>query len=268
MNNLILNDKEFKVFQKIIFDETGISLSDSKKMLVQSRLLKRIAFYKMNSFVDYLRYIQINKKEKIEMINQITTNETYFFREMKHFEFIEKLVKNMDIKSRLRIWSAASSVGAEAYSLAMVVDEYLRKDQWEIVGTDINTEVIKKARIGLYPESWVKKIPLKYRQKYCLKGKGNYEGEFLVDRKLITNIKFEKGNLLVKQEGIGKFDVIFLRNVLIYFNDEVKKQVIYNVLSNLKVGGYFIISLTEHLKNLNIKELVQLDSSIYQKVSE
>jgi chemotaxis protein methyltransferase CheR len=268
MNNLILNDKEFKVFQKIIFDETGISLSDSKKMLVQSRLLKRIAFYKMNSFVDYLRYIQINKKEKIEMINQITTNETYFFRELKHFEFIENLAKNRGISETLRVWSAASSVGAEAYSLAMVVDEYLRKDQWEIVGTDINTEVIKKARIGLYPESWVKKIPLKYRQKYCLKGKGNYEGEFLVDRKLITNIKFEKGNLLVKQEGIGKFDVIFLRNVLIYFNDEVKKQVIYNVLSNLKVGGYFIISLTEHLKNLNIKELVQVDSSIYQKVSE
>ena len=268
MNSLILKEEEFKVFQKIIFDETGISLNDSKLILVQSRLSKRLAFYNMENFVDYLRYIQINKKEKMEMINQITTNETYFFREIKHFEFIENWVKAKGINDHVRLWSAACSVGAEAYSLAMVMDEYLRKDQWDIFGTDINTEVVKKARIGLYPESWVNKIPQKYKQKHCLKGKGNYEGQFLIDRQLISNIKFEKGNLLMKDTNIGKFDIVFLRNVLIYFNDEVKEQVINNVISNLKDGGYFIISLTEHLRNLNIKELVQVDSSIYQKVSK
>jgi len=259
-----ITDGEFKLFQKLIFDTVGISLDDSKKKMVQSRLFKRLLHYKVLKYSDYLRLVQVNQVEKMEMINQITTNETYFFREMRHFEFLgDYAQKHRDAK--IRVWSAAASVGAEAYTVAMLLDSIVGRTRWEIIGTDINTEVIQKARVGLYPEAWIKKIPEKFRGMYCLKGKGQHEGQFLIDRGLVSNMRFQEGNLLVSQPDLGKFDVIFLRNVLIYFNDETKRKVVLNAISNLKVGGYFIISLTENLQNLDISSLKQVQSSIYQK---
>jgi len=261
-----LEDAEFRTFQKIIFKEAGIDLSDKKKLLVQSRLYKRILHYKFNSYTEYLRLVQINSVEKSEMVNLLTTNETYFFREIEHFEFIQKdLVPNYTIKGKFRVWSAASSVGAEAYSTAMLLDTLLPRTHWEIFGTDINTEVVKKARVGLYPESWVDKIPMNLRKIYCLKGKGNNQGKFLVDRGLIPNMKFEKGNLLELSNNIGKFDLIFLRNVLIYFDDETKQKVVDGVIDHLVPGGYFFISHTENLNMINTDKLEQVKTAIYRK---
>ena len=258
-----LSDKEFELFSKFIFNETGISLAENKKYLVQTRLFNRLQQYNFKRYIDYYRFIQINPKEKVEMINQITTNETYFFREEKHFQTLIEIVKNSSI-SPFRVWSAAASNGAEAYSIAMILASYLKK--WEIVGTDINSEVIKKARIGIYPLKWSDKIPQKYKQKYCLKGKGKHEGWFLIDRFLNENIRFEEHNLLNKSNDFGMFDVIFLRNVLIYFDETTKKDVINNVIRNLKVGGYFFISLTEHISFLNISNLKKVENSVFQKV--
>jgi len=262
---ILLSDSEFITFQKIIFNEVGIDLQSSKKLLVQSRLLKRLLFYKLNSYVEYLRLVQINKQERLEMINLITTNETYFFREIDHFEYLQKeIVPRHPFGAPFRLWSAAASVGAEAYSIAMLLDSTM--SQWNIVGSDINTEVIKKARVGLYPEKWVNKIPLDLRKKYCLKGRGRNEGQFLIDRKLIENLKFEVGNLLQYNANVGMFDVIFLRNVLIYFDDETKQLVVDNVLKNLKVGGYFFISLTENLNMINSASLETVSTSVYRKI--
>jgi len=263
--NILLNDNEFITFQKIIFNEVGIDLQDSKKLLVQSRLLKRLLHFNLKSYVEYLRLVQINHQERIEMINLITTNETYFFREINHFEYLKNsILPKHQIGTNFRFWSAAASVGAEAYSIAMLLDSYLSK--WEIVGSDINTDVIKKARVGLYPERWVDKIPLDLRKRYCLKGKGRNEGQFLVERRLIERMRFEVGNLLQYNNGVGMFDVIFLRNVLIYFDDDTKQLVIDNVLRNLKVGGYFFISLTENLNMLNISSLESVSTSVYKKI--
>ena len=264
MGQPVLSDGEFKVYQKLIFKEVGISLDDSKKTLVQSRLFKRLLNYKISSYSEYLRIVQIDTKEKMEMINLITTNETYFFRELSHFDFLEKSAKESN--GKFRVWSAASSVGAEAYTIAMVLDSVKGRESWEIVGTDINTEVIKKARMGLYPEGWIKKIPSKFREKYCLKGRGKYEGQFLIDRALARNTKFDTNNLMMLNTSFGQFDIVFLRNVLIYFNNETRESVIKNVVANLKVGGYFIISLTENLQSLNLPNLEQVQSSIYRKI--
>ena len=241
-----LEESEFLAFQKIIFSEIGIELSASKKLFVQSRLLKRLLHYEIDSYVDYLRFVQIDENEKREMINLITTNETYFFREMDHFDYLKDNILPWYAQKRekFRFWSAASSIGAEAYSAAMILDSVLSKDSWEIIGTDINSEVIKKARVGLYPESWIDKIPQELKKKYCLKGKGRHEGYFLVDRELVANMSFKIHNLLKINQEVGLFDVIFLRNVLIYFNDETKQRVVDNVIKNLKIGGYFFISLT------------------------
>lgn len=264
---IILTDSEFITIQKLIFKEVGIDLQISKKTLVQSRLLKRLHYYEFSSYVEYIRLVQINQQERIEMINLITTNETYFFREMKHFEYLQKvIIANHPFKKKFRFWSAAASVGAEAYSAAMLLDQSLLKNDFEIVGTDINTEVIKKARIGLYPEKWADKIPAELKKKYCLKGKGKHTGQFLIDRKLVQNIDFQVGNLLKHNPDIGIFDVIFLRNVLIYFDDATKQLVVDNVLKNLKIGGYFVISLTENLHMIETPSLQNVSTSIYKKI--
>jgi chemotaxis protein methyltransferase CheR len=171
------------------------------------------------------------------------------------------------LNQSFRVWSAASSVGAEAYTIAMILDNYLTKHQWEIIGTDINTDVIKKAKMGLYPEAWIDKIPANYKSQYCLKGKGKYEGQFLIDRKLSKNMRFDINNLTILNLSFGMFDVIFLRNVLIYFNSEIKQKVVDNLLKCLNIGGYFIISLTENLNGLDTRKLKKIQSSIYQRIA-
>ncbi|MFA6143596.1 MAG: protein-glutamate O-methyltransferase CheR [Sulfurimonas sp.] len=265
-SSLTLSEQEFSLIQKIVFDEAGISLDQSKTSMVQNRLFKRMSFYNFTKFNDYIRVVQFNRDERIEMINQITTNETYFFREEIHFNFLSSIVKKHRSPEVFRAWSAAASVGAEAYSIAMLLDRTLGHEAYHVVGTDINTEVLKKARLGLYPESWVDKISPEYRSKYCLKGKGQYARQFLVAPEIIRHVTFLEGNLLKVQNELGMFDIIFLRNVLIYFNDATREIVVRNVIKNLKVGGYLILSLTESIKHLSIEELVQADASIYQKV--
>jgi len=261
-----LSNSDYVAFKTLIFKEIGIELGDSKQSLVQTRLLKRLVHHHLNSFAEYLEFVKKDPVEKNEMMNLITTNETYFFREQAHFDFLENELKAYEKSEKYRIWSAAASLGAEAYSIAMLCDSYLPKTGWEVIGTDINSDVIKKARMGLYPEKWVEKIPMHLRKKYCLKGKGRHEGQFLVDRVLVKNMHFSVNNLMLVNREIGLFNTIFLRNVLIYFNEETKKKVVENVMQNLKVGGYLIISLTENLHNIKIKNLQQINSSIYQKI--
>jgi len=264
---ILLAENEFITVQKLIFREVGIDLQSSKKLLVQSRLLKRLLHYKYDNYLDYIRLVQVNAKERIEMINLITTNETYFFREIDHYEYLQKeVLPNHPFKTKFRFWSAAASVGAEAYSIAMLLDKSMARSDWHIVGTDINTDVIKKARIGLYPEKWADKIPVGLKKEYCLRGKGRHEGQFLMDRGLVENMEFSVGNLMKYNGEVGKFDVIWLRNVLIYFDDDTKQLVVDNVLKNLKVGGYFFISLTENLNMLNTSSLESVATSVYKKI--
>lgn len=262
-NEIELTDKEFQLFQKIVFKELGIFLENSKKFLLKNKLLKQLLIYNLNTYSDYYRLIQVNKNEKIKMLNLITTNETYFFREKKHFDFLENSI--IPYVDELRVWSAASSIGVEAYSIAMLLDNSNIK--YKIIGSDINTEVIKKANIGLYPVKMMSKIPDDLKVKYCLKGKGNYEGLFLVDRILIPNMDFQNRNLLDSHDSLGLFDIIFLRNVLIYFTEEIKDKIIKNIIQNLKVGGYLIVSVTEHIHELEKYNLEKIDSSIFKKVS-
>ncbi|MFZ2891213.1 CheR family methyltransferase [Sulfuricurvum sp.] len=265
---ITLTDNEFALIQKIIFDEAGITLDESKKSMVQNRLFKRMAHYKFTKFNDYIRVVQFNRDERIEMINQLTTNETYFFREMLHFDFLASIASKHRSPEPFSVWSAAASVGAEAYSSAMLLDSILGSNGYQIIGTDINTEVLNKARIGLYPEVWVDKIPPELRSKSCLKGKGTYAHQFLIHPNIIEKVTFKEGNLLKEQQELGKFDIIFLRNVLIYFNDATREIVVRNTIKNLKVGGFLIISLTESIKHLPIEQLTYIENSIYRKETE
>ncbi len=258
-----LTQQEFSVIQKLLFKECGISLNDTKKAMVEARLFKRVEHYKVSSYADYLKIVQISLVEKNEFLNCLSTNETYFFREDRHFEFLTALAQEL---KNIRLWSAAASMGAEAYSAAMILDTYLQRDSWEIEASDINTEVLEVGRKGLYPFSWSDKIPQPFKTKYCLKGSGKFENKILIDRVLSSNMNFFQHNLLESNLTLGEFDVIFLRNVLLYFKEDTKLTVIRNLLPNLKKGGYFIISMTEIFNDKEIKELKFIKNNIYQKV--
>ena len=262
-----ITDVEYQKFTKLIFEEIGITLSENKQTLLESRFYKRLLEYDLNSFDEYYTLCKNDCSEKIEMLNLITTNETYFFREQEHFTFLKDFLSNYRGATKIKIWSAAASVGAEAYSIAMLCDTILPANKWEVLGTDINNHVIKKARMRLYQLTWSEKIPADLRLKYCLKGKGKYEGMFLINRELAKNVKFQTNNLLEPNKELGTFDIVFLRNVLIYFNMQTRKKVIENIMINMKVGSYLIISQTENLNGLNIDSLEQVQSSIFKVIS-
>jgi chemotaxis protein methyltransferase CheR len=258
-----ITQQEFFILQKLLFKECGISLSDTKKSMVEARLFKRVEYHQVSSYADYLKIVQLDKNEKNEFLNRLTTNETYFFREERHFEFLSELAKE---SKKLRLWSAAASMGAEAYSAAMILDTHLERGCWEVKASDINTQVLDVAKKGLYPFIWSNKIPQPYKTKYCLKGTGRFEDRVLIDRVLSSNIDFFQHNLMESNITLGEFDVILLRNVLLYFTEETKLKVIRNILLNLKIGGYFIISMTEMFDDKEIKELKFIKNNIYQKV--
>jgi chemotaxis protein methyltransferase CheR len=258
-----ITSKEFIIVQKLLFKSCGINLNDNRHNMVEARLNRRLEHYGVSSYADYLKIVQLSKVEKNEFLNALSTNETYFFREEAHFEFIQSLVSS---SSKLRVWSAAASMGAEAYSIAMILASHLSQSSWEVVGSDLNTDVLDVAKNGLYPFSWASKIPQQYKSKYCLKGSGKFEGKVLIDRILSTNMNFFQHNLLESNITLGEFDVIFLRNVLLYFTEETKLKVITNLLNNLKIGGFLIISMTENFDDNQIKQLKFLKNNIYQRV--
>ena len=261
MNTIALRNSEFSVIKRIVFNEIGITLNDTKKGMVQNRLYKRLKHYKLDSFSHYIKIVQLSKFEMSELLNSISTNETYFFREQVHFDFLFDLAKKSEY---LRVWSAASSIGAEAYSIAMTLDNNLK--EWDVVGSDINTHVLKIAKMGLYQLPMLDKIPKLYQEKYCLLGRNMYEDKILIDRQLFSRMTFLENNLMQENIMLGKFDVIFIRNVFIYFKEETKKRVLHNILNNLKTGGYLIIGLTDVFKDREFKSLKYINNSIYKKV--
>jgi chemotaxis protein methyltransferase CheR len=195
----------------------------------------------------------------------LTTNETYFFREPKHFDFLrERILPELDSRATLRIWSGACSTGEEPYSIAMTLAEALGNRPWELVASDLSTRVLEKARAGLYRIADAEDIPRPLLGKYCLKGVGEHAGTLLIDPALRQRMRFEQINLNAALPDLGEFEVIFLRNVMIYFDLETKRQVVRRMLPLLKPGGYFIVSHSESLNGVS-DELKVVSPSIYRK---
>ena len=206
------------------------------------------------------------EKEIQYFIDALTTNETYFFREYSQFQFLQHtaIPQFKKLNRQVRAWSAAASEGQEAYSIAMVMSASLGITPWQVIGSDINEQVLKKARMGIYPLQRLEHMPQKFLRDYCLKGKGSKEGYFCITPELKNKVKFKQMNLTESlSPSFGKFDVIFLRNVLIYFDKTQQLQIIKKMLSVLNPKGYFIISTTEHL-DVNSLGLKQVQKSIYQ----
>ncbi len=262
-----ITDAEFAKFQRFIFEAAGISMADAKKALVTGRLTKRVAFHQLDSFGDYFKLLASGEHPgEVQMaVDLLTTNETYFFREIKHFEFLRKqALVARSLSHPFRVWSAASSSGEEAYSMAMVLEDCMQTTPWEILGTDISTRVLEGARRALYSMERGRHIPHDYLRRFCRKGAGQFEGMLLVDRLLRSKVAFRQVNLNVPLPELGQFDVVFLRNVMIYFNNATKRQVVARVIATIKPGGYFCVGHSESLND--ITQAVQMVApSIYKK---
>ena len=288
MPAVTINDREFGQFQKLIHQLAGIHFSQAKKALVGGRLAKRLALYNLDSYGDYFELLTAgrNADELQVAVDLLTTNETCFFREPKHFDFLRtRVLAKRALPSHIsgnpfRVWSAACSSGEEAYSIAMVLGDHFcdgrggdggRDDgargggAWEVLASDISTRVLEQGRIGHYPMSRAEGISQEHRIRYCLKGIGAQKNSLLVDEKLRNRVSFLQVNLNQPLPSLGMFDVIFLRNVMIYFDLATKRQIVGRVLPLLKPGGHLLIGHSESLNGV-MDELQALAPSIYRKL--
>jgi len=265
-----ISDLEFENFQNLLHNVAGIYLPPVKKVLVAGRLGKRLRHHGLSSFGDYYQIVTGGEhpEELQVMLDCLTTNETYFFREPAHFDFLKSELRNMqdaETMSQVRIWSAACSSGEEVYTLAMVLAETLGLHNWEIVGSDLNQEVLRRARTGHYTMERTSGIDPTLLKKYCLKGSGPQAGTFLIGDELRQNTRFTQVNLKEPLSSMGKFDVIFLRNVMIYFDQKMKKDVVDRMVHALKPGGLFFISHSESLHGIT-PHLKMIRPSIFKKI--
>ena len=267
MNNINISDKEFLQLKDIIYKKSGIHITNDDMKNLKNKLIDRLLINSLDSFRDYYQFLIKNNDEIQSMINAVTTNETYFFREHKHFEFLKDEVLPKVKYEKFRCWSAAGSNGAEAYSIAMDINSNLSTYQnWEVITSDINNDVLSFAKNGIYPLRYSKKIPQAYLEQYCYRGKNDDEGFFKISDKLKRNISFKHINLMENKDfNIGKFDLIFLRNMIIYFNDDDKKIIVENIIKHLNVGGYLFMGHSESLYRIT-KKVVQIQPSIYKKI--
>ena len=263
----MITDRELANIGQLLQKLTGIPLAPRKKHLVVGRLNKRLRHYGLSNYTQYFELVSDrNHEEEMQvMVDLLTTNETYFFREPVHFEFLSNTVlPELRSQALVRAWSAASSSGEEAYSLAMVMRETLGARSWEILGSDINLDVLDTAGTGIYPFDRVRGLPTENLHTHCLKGVRTQEGTFSIKPELKDRVKFRQINLNEPLPDIGTFDIIMLRNVLIYFDVDTKQQIVARVLQALKPGGYFFISHAETLHNISTA-VKMIKPSIFRK---
>jgi len=268
LHPISITDREFDEVRRWLRQVSGIHLSDQKKQLVVGRLSKRLAATGCGSYADYMRLVQAgaDPQERQSAIDLLTTNETSFFREPKHFEHLRTKLRAHPRGRKFRVWSAASSTGEEAYSTAMVLAEELGESPWEIFASDLSLRVLEHARAGLYPMERAGQIPPDLLRRYCLKGTGPYEGHFLIHRNLRARVAFEQINLLQSLPDVGTFDAIFLRNVLIYFELDTKRDVVTRLTRQLASDGLFFIGHSETLNGV-YGELATLAPTVFKRAA-
>lgn len=254
------SEEAFILFQRLVQKKLGIYLSKQKRLMLGHRLAKRLAKTNIASFSHYYRYINSpeNSAELELALELITTNETFFFREPQHFDFLEKhILPQLNPNKEFKVWSAASSTGEEAYSIAMLLSQHYQAP-WSLCASDVNKSVINHAKKGIYQNERAKLLPQHYKESFCCKGIDEYQGYIRVKPALRQRINFFCFNLLDPMEGLGQFDVIFIRNVMIYFEDETRQAIINAISKRLSVNGYLFISHSETLHGLEHKfELIQ-----------
>lgn len=268
----VFTDKEFDKIKKIVYDFAGIDLNESKKNLVYNRLAKRIRFLEKQSFKEYLDFVEKQGEEEfVHLINAITTNLTFFFRENHHFEHLaqtvipELLEKNAD-KRKIRVWSAGCSTGEEPYSIAIVLKETVPAG-WDakVIATDLDSNVVQTAVNGIYNVDRLKGMDLERKKRWFMKGTGAREGFAKVKKELQDIIEFSQLNLMADWPIRDAIDVIFCRNVVIYFDKPTQARLFDRYADRLPNGGYLFVGHSESLYNV-CDRFELLGKTIYRKI--
>jgi chemotaxis protein methyltransferase CheR len=257
-----ITPREFALFQALIHREAGIYLSEAKKALVAGRLARRLRELALGSFSAYHEFVRQDADERIRMLDCISTNETHFFREPRQFEFLEQQVfpewaerAAAGLRPRkARVWSAGCSTGEEPYSIAMaLLHRFPPSAGWEIevLGTDLSTRVLDRAQAAVWPIAKAQEIPPRYLRPFMLRGVGSQAGKLKVVPEIRALVRFERLNLNQANYPVrGPFDLVFCRNVLIYFDAPSKRQVVHRLLDHLSPDGYLFLGHAESLTGL------------------
>jgi chemotaxis protein methyltransferase CheR len=271
-----LSKESFTRFADFITEELGIKMPESKLTMVQSRLLRRVRDLGLESIERYAEYFFAisNREEREHFINAITTNKTDFFREPEHFTYLVESVlpelarRPARDRTQFRAWSAGCSSGEEPYTLAMILAEYASVRpgfDFAILATDVSTKMLHLARSGIYQESQILPVPPELRRKYLLRSRNNAHGLARVVSKLRSRVSFHQLNFMDASYAVkGIFDVVFFRNVMIYFDRNTQQAVVNKICENLEPGGYLFAGHSESLSGLNVP-LEAVKASIYRK---
>ncbi|WP_340680770.1 protein-glutamate O-methyltransferase CheR [Paraglaciecola sp.] len=259
------NSDSFTDIQTWLYQITGIHLNDGKISLVNSRLQKRMHELQVLELYEYVDIIKSSTQEQQVAVNLLTTNETYFFREQQHFDFLlEKILPECKANEETCIWSAAASSGEESYTIALLAASALGlQRKWSIFGTDVNTDVLRLAKRAVYPIQAAEKIPLPLRKQYCEKGKGNDIGWFRIKPEIRQRVSLKQHNLMHSLQTQNKFHLVFLRNVLIYFEIEDKQRIVQNILQQMHPGAWLLVGHSESITGYDPR-IKQIKTACYQ----
>ena len=271
-----LSKEDFEKLSTYIYTNFGIKMPKEKIIMLQSRLQKRLKALKMNSFNDYIDYVFSKRgqiEEVINMIDEVSTNKTDFFREPAHFDFLNDIILpelfEPKIKYRkVKIWSAGCSTGEEVYTLGIVLSEakrtYINLD-FDIVGTDISNKVLKNAAQGIYKEDRIFNIPVDLKKKYFLRSKDSVAKLVRVVPQIRSHTRFGRLNFMDNAYNVNEtFDIVFCRNVLIYFDRDTQEKVINKLCRHLNPGGFFFLGHSESITNLNVP-LTQIKPTFFRR---
>ena len=275
MDYFELSDTEFSLFSRLVYEKAGINLHEGKKELVRSRLSKRLRAKKMDRFKEYYKFLMADEsgEEIIHMLDAISTNLTSFFREPTHFSFLEQtaipavLAEKNTRNKHLRIWSAGCSSGEEPYTLSICLHEYAEAHpvlDFKILATDISTKMLSSAAGGVYHKSQVQTIKPPVLRKYFQRGQQRWADHFRLKPFVRKTIEFRRLNLMEPFPFNNHFQIIFCRNVMIYFDKEVQSRLVNKYYDCLEPGGFLFIGHSESLMGTTHR-FKYVQPTIYQK---
>ncbi len=273
-----LSQGDFERLSSYVYQQCGINLTPPKRVLLEGRLQKRLQSLQMKSFMEYYKHVKsvAGRGELVHMLDSVSTNKTDFFREPGHFNLLRDHIlpgfKGMNVNRPLRIWSAACSTGEEPYTTAMVLQDAVEKlgsINYEILATDISSKVLKHAANAVYREDRIGDIPMNFRKKYLLKSKDPNQGLVRIIPALRKKVRFRRMNLM-DNEYLSQIkvpqDLVFCRNVLIYFDKPTQQNVVRRLVECLSPGGYLFIGHSESLFEMDLP-LKQLMPATFQKLA-
>ena len=269
----LFTEKDFNYLRKVANEYSGITVSDDKYDMYYARISKRIRTLGLTTFKEYCDYLKNNhNKEFTNFINSITTNLTSFFRENYHFDYMASHIlpefkKKYAAKKSLRVWCSAASTGEEPYSIAITLAENLNLKSWDVtfLATDIDSDVLNRGKQGVYESQRIANLSKSRKARWFNKGVGENQGTVRVHQDLREMISFKRLNLIQEWPIKRKFDIIFCRNVFIYFDGPTKEMILERYYELLNDGGYLILGHSESIHSMN-NDYQSVGHTIYKKV--